>query len=168
MPVPFLRVRAALPGALAVAALAWWLALAATPGMRQAGGVPSVAAGLFHAACGRICHQQPGRSFARAGVQWPVCGRCAGLYAGAVVGAWVAWGDLRRRRRRRLAVPAPGTWRLPLVAAALPTALTWGLEASGLAGVSTAIRFAAALPLGALAAWAVSEALAHDAEAGLH
>lgn len=156
------------PLALALASLAWSIALVVTPSARAGEGGARLVAGVFHAACGRICHQQPERSFARAGVPWPVCGRCTGLYGGALVGSWAAWADLRRRRRARRPVPGPSTWRLPLLAAAVPTALTWGLEAVGLAAFSTTTRFAAALPLGALAAWAVSQALAHDTAGGLH
>ena len=33
-----------------------------------------------------VCHQRPERSFASCGYQWPVCGRCAGLYLGAAAG----------------------------------------------------------------------------------
>ena len=43
----------------------------------------------------------------------------------------------------------------PLVAA-LPTAITWGLEFAGVAGFSNAVRFIAALPLGFAAALAQS------------
>ena len=39
---------------------------------------------------GLICHQRPARSFRLWGVQMPVCGRCAGLYGGAALGAVVA------------------------------------------------------------------------------
>ena len=105
------------PLALALASLAWWIALAATPAARAGEGGARLAAGVFHAACGRICHQQPDRSFASAGVPWPVCGRCTGLYGGALAGSWAAWADLRRRRRARRPVPGPSTWRLPLLAA---------------------------------------------------
>lgn len=156
------------PLAFAVASLSWWAAIAATPVARSATGAPRLAAALFHGACGRLCHQRPERSFQTAGMPWPVCGRCAGLYGGAVLGAWAAWADLRRRKAARQRVSPPGTWRVPMVLAAAPTALAWGIEAAGLAPFSTVTRFVLAVPLGAAAAWAVSQALAHDEAGGLH
>lgn len=156
------------PPLLAVLTLAWVAALAWTPAARAGGGAARIVGTVIHAGSSRICHQQPERSFQRAGVPWPVCGRCAGLYAGAAAGAWAAWASLRWRARRGAPVPPPAAWRLPLLAAAVPTALTWGLEAAGLAGTTTGARFLAALPLGALATWAVAHALAHDGARGLH
>lgn len=157
-----------LPAAIAIGTLVWLALLVATPVARAGSGSMRLVAELVHHACGRICHQRPERSFTTAGATWPVCGRCAGLYSGAALGAWLALGDGVRRRRIGRHVPAPSAWRVPLVASAAPTALTWGLEAAGLAGISTDVRFAAALPLGAFAAWAVTQSLAHDAGTGLH
>ena len=87
----------------------------------------------------RICHQQPARSFQTAGVQWPVCGRCSGLYLGAPIGA-IAIGLARRRPRR------PVAW---LAIAAIPTAITLALEWLHLADVTNGARALTALPLGA-------------------
>jgi hypothetical protein len=64
-----------------------------------------------------VCHQKRERSFHACGRQWPVCGRCAGLYLGAAAGAVVAFG---RRARSGGAV-----WRRRLLAAAAPTAALW-------------------------------------------
>src|SRR4051812_38932852 len=41
--------------------------------------------GLFSSA-GLLCHQRPERSFSLWGTQFPVCARCAGIYAGAALG----------------------------------------------------------------------------------
>ena len=51
--------------------------------------------------------------------------------------------------------------RIALVAS-LPTLITWSLEFGGVAQFSNAIRFAAALPLGAAAAWLVLGVLADE------
>jgi uncharacterized membrane protein len=99
--------------------------------------------GVIYAAAGQVCHQRPDRSFSTAGVQWPVCGRCAGLYLAAPLGALLA---LRRRPRLPSHVPL-------FVAAAIPTGLTLVVEWMGLAPVSNVMRMGAAVPLGAAIAW---------------
>jgi uncharacterized membrane protein len=71
-----------------------------------------------------VCHQHADRSFFSCQRQWPVCGRCTGLYLGAGLGAVVGlFGVGRRVTRRR--------WREVLVAAAVPTAVLWGVEMAG-------------------------------------
>ena len=105
---------------------------------------PRVAA-VSHAFGGFICHQRPERSFNSCGRQWPVCGRCSGLYLGAAAGAvLVAFG-----LRRRLTV---SVWRRALLIAAAPTLLSWMLEASSGLDPGTAARFVMALPLGVVTA----------------
>jgi uncharacterized membrane protein len=115
-------------------------------------------AGLFYAPAwlfpvGQfICHQRPERSFFFGGQQMPVCARCTGLYVGAAVAGPLA---------ALAAAPiASVRARLVLVAAAVPTALTWSLEFAHLRAFSNAARFAAALPLGFAAAWLVLSTLA--------
>ena len=124
---------------LAVGALLWVAALLAFP------------AALFPA--GRfICHQRPERSFFVHAQQLPVCARCTGLYAGAALAgplALLSLTTLSSIRARRV-----------LIVAALPTAITWTLEFSGVMPFSNAARFAAALPLGFAAAWLVLSTLA--------
>src|ERR1041385_1340437 len=80
---------------LAAAALTWPVLLAAAVWVRQDGHAPAWTT-VVYAFCSRICHQRPDRSFFSGGVQWPVCGRCAGLYLAAPVGAILA---LRGRQR---------------------------------------------------------------------
>jgi hypothetical protein len=88
-----------------------------------------------------VCHQKRERSFHACGRQWPVCGRCAGLYLGAAAGAVVAFG---RRARSGGAV-----WRRRLLAAAAPTAALWLVEMAGLWDPGTPVRAMVAGGLGA-------------------
>lgn len=99
-----------------------------------------------------ICHQRPERSFFVNGHQLVVCARCLGLYAGGAAAAPLA---LLRARP----IDSAQARKLALAAAA-PTAITWTLEAAGLAHVSNVLRFAAALPLGFIASWLVLGVLA--------
>jgi uncharacterized membrane protein len=99
--------------------------------------VSSCAAAVY-AAGSNICHQRSERSFHIGGHKMPVCARCTGLYVSA------AAAPLTARRAR-----------LILLVAALPTALTWGLEYAGVMPFSNAARALAALPLGFAAAWLV-------------
>src|SRR5689334_919680 len=80
---------------------------------------PSAWTALVYLAASRICHQLPVRSFHTAGVQWPVCGRCSGLYLGGALGGLLA-GWLVRRESADV--------RLWLALAAAPTAVTFLLE----------------------------------------
>ncbi len=128
---------------LIVAAIVWPLFLASGWWSRAEGGPPSLVAAVYLSA-GRVCHQRPERSFHTAGVPWPVCGRCAGLYLAAPFGALAALVG-----RRRAGVPG-AAW---LVATAAPTAVTFALEFAGLASISAVVRAVAALPLGAATAY---------------
>jgi uncharacterized membrane protein len=131
--------------ALAAASMVWPLVLGAAVWPPTAVRHP-VATSLVYAVASRICHQRPERSFHSGGVQWPVCARCSGLYLAAPVGALAGLVSIARRRpaRRRL------WW---LVAAAVPTAVTFGAEVLGLAAPSNLTRAVAALPLGAMIAF---------------
>jgi uncharacterized membrane protein len=135
----------ALPRALLVASIAWPLLLGATVWQRVAAG-PTPWTAVVYAAASRVCHQRPERSFSTAGVQWPVCARCSGLYLSAPIGALLAPLALARRRR-----PVRSVWLLTV--AGFPTALTWGIEVLGMAEPTNAVRMAAALPLGAAVAY---------------
>jgi uncharacterized membrane protein len=133
--------------ALIGGALLPWVACA-----RASGGTISRAALAVYAAGHLVCHQRADRSFASCGVQWPVCGRCSGLYVGAAVGA-VIFGLWRVDRD-----PAStGAWRRRLLLAAAPTAILW-LGEFGLGfDPGTFLRFLGALPAGAGgAAWLVA------------
>ena len=97
-----------------------------------------------------ICHQRPERSFFSCGLQWPVCGRCSGLYLGAAAGAVLALALAKRPQRARTTTPdsAAARWRRILLISAAPTAVLWTIEFAGLFDPGTTARFAAALPLG--------------------
>jgi uncharacterized membrane protein len=127
---------------LAAAAIVWPLFLGTVVWHRAAAG-PAVWTTVVHAAASRICHQRPERSFSTAGVQWPVCGRCSGVYVGAALGALAALA-LRRRAalRRGRAVPL-------LAAAAAPNGALFAAEWANLLDVTNQMRFAAGLLLGA-------------------
>jgi uncharacterized membrane protein len=47
-----------------------------------------------------ICHQRPERTLVLAGHAMSVCSRCAGVYAGVVAGAFLAWPRLASAQHR--------------------------------------------------------------------
>jgi len=132
---------------LAAAAVLVPVVFAAAVGQRVAGET-STAVAVVYLTGSRVCHQRPDRSFQTAGVQWPVCARCSGLYLGAAAGSLLTLGVLAGRRRER----QPARW---LIGASLPTALTIAVEWSGVAPVSNLVRSVAALPAGAAVARAI-------------
>jgi uncharacterized membrane protein len=136
--------------------MAWLAAIVTAP--LAFGHEPRVMAAPVYAMASRICHQQPARSFVVQGVQMPVCARCFGLYLAGTVGALAGWVGRSGRRISRT--------RTMIMAAALPTAVTWILEATGLVAFGNAARFVAALPLGISAGWVFVQLLRYDA--GLH
>ena len=139
--------------ALTGAAVLWAVVILAAPAAARSESFVTPAAAVYVAAS-RICHQQAGRSFHLAGVQLPVCGRCAGLYLSAAAGALGVW--IVRRR------PTGRGPRTALLLAALPTAITWLLE--HLLGVpfSNITRAIAAVPLGLSAGWLLVGMLRYD------
>lgn len=136
--------------ALVGGVLLWNGALAAAPhALRgRAGGGAVAAAAAVYAAASFFCHQRAERSFHPGGVKAPVCGRCAGLYAGALLGLLGAGFRVRAPALRAL-----------LAAAAFPTAAAFVLEAAGAADPGNAGRAAAAVPLGAAVCWFVAAAI---------
>jgi len=137
--------------------LAWLALIVAAPA--AAFGVPT--SGLIYALGSLICHQRPDRSFDLFGAQMPVCARCAGIYAGAAIGAVlmivVGW-------RRE---PSARRWRMALLAAAVPTAASWLIEVVGMTAPSNLARSAAALPLGATVAWVIIDAARQPGRASM-
>ena len=126
----------ALGGGLAVPLLP-----CAAPGSPGIGVVRALAYGLGSL----ICHQRPDRSLTMCGRPWPVCGRCGGLYLGAAAGTLlVTLGVWRRGTWRQ--------WRARMAWSAAPTLALWTLEIATGFDPGTIVRFAAALPLGILAA----------------
>lgn len=141
------------PALVMGAAVVWCLWLWSAPVWRDRG--PSMA-GFVSAAAYRVgavlCHQRPDRSFQRAEVPLPVCGRCAGLYVGSVVGLVAA------SLRRRVAASARRA-RVLLGVAVLPSALTLVVEWLGVLDPGNMGRAAAALPAGAVSAMLIGCAL---------
>jgi uncharacterized membrane protein len=127
---------------LASATLIWLLVLAGGWWSAHTGHATWWGSAVYITA-GRICHQRPERSFQTAGVQWPVCGRCAGLYLAAPIGACAALVLSRRGAARR--------WWFLL--AALPTAATFVVEFLHLTPMTSMARAVAAVPLGAAVAY---------------
>jgi hypothetical protein len=133
-----------IPAAIALAALAWLVALTAGPFL------PVPIAGVLYAACSLICHQIPERSFHVQSFQLPVCARCFGLYAGAAAGS-AAWAIVGRRVGPLFS--GRGKSRYVLTgAAAVPTVLTVILERGFAWPLSNDTRAIAAVPLAAVVA----------------
>jgi len=130
--------------------LLWNAALAAAPYAlsQHPGRGALVGATAVYVAGSFICHQRAARSFHPWGMKFPVCGRCAGLYAGAVFGLLGVVGCVRLRATRGR-----------LVVAALPTAAALVLEVSGVVDPGNPGRAAAAVPLGAAVCWFVAGAI---------
>jgi len=129
------------------AALPWaaWRIASPSPGAGR-----SLAA-MIYVAGASICHQRPERSFKLAGVTWPVCGRCSGLYLSAGVMALLGLAI----RIRSLPAPASNAWRVTLVLAAVPTLGSWAIERLGLVNPGNLVRAICAIPLGAAVAAAL-------------
>jgi len=137
---------------LLLAAVAWpvLLAFALWERIYHPAALPGLS---LYLAASTICHQIAERSFHTAGVPWPVCGRCAGLYAAAPFGAWLGLALARGSR-------AMGAARL-LALAALPTAVTVAMEWARPASVGNVARCVSALPLGAAVAVVLVASVAH-------
>jgi uncharacterized membrane protein len=131
---------------LAVASLVWptMLGLATAERITFRAG-PVTGAAVVYAMASRVCHQKPERSFHTAGVAWPVCARCSGLYAAAPLGAFAAL----LMRRRAWARSRMLTW---LGVACAPSLITFAAEFPGLITTTNMVRFVAALPAGLMLA----------------
>jgi len=142
---------------LTIGALAWSATLFVAPfGLTSDNPRVVTAAAAVYSSAGLICHQRAERSFHLAGVQQPVCARCTGLYVSGAVGSLTAWILWRRPH-------APRRTRRVLVLAAVPTALTVGLEFAGLVYPSNTVRAMCALPLGGAGAWVFIQSLRAEA-----
>jgi uncharacterized membrane protein len=150
-------VQRGLAAALTAGALLWAVTLLLAPFALQRGRGASMASALIYQGASLICHQRPERSFHLAGIQLPVCARCAGLYLSGAAAALAAWSG-----RRRVAVPR--ATRTVLALAAIPTALTFAVELAGLVYPSNTVRALSALPLGAAAGWIFVRSLRAEAE----
>jgi uncharacterized membrane protein len=133
-----------------VIALGIWLTLllVAPVAVASSDRLAVLAAGATYTTGSLVCHQQQQRSFLIGGRQMPVCARCTGLYASALVGGVVALGGVRRRR-----VGWRARWIL--AALAIPTFVSWSTDYAGLTHTWNVTRALLALPLGAAAGWIV-------------
>ena len=66
--------------ALAAGSVAWAALVVLAPDL------PPALAAIVYGIGGVVCHQRPERSFYLWSTQFPVCARCAGIYAGAALG----------------------------------------------------------------------------------
>lgn len=157
--------RAAAAAAVLMAGAAWMGALlAAAPGLGAGSPSGRLAAAGVYVVGQRLCHQRPDRSFAWQGRALPVCARCLGLYVAVPFGACLAAigrPRLRSPARRRGELSA----RAVLVAAAVPTIATVGLEVVAGVPMTNAVRAATAAPLGATVAWIVAAWAGGDLDA---
>jgi uncharacterized membrane protein len=148
------------PAALTGGALLWVALLLLAPlALTSASLTFAFAASAVYEAAGFVCHQRAERSYELAATQMPVCARCVGLYVSGALGAAAAWLPPHR---------IPAAWssraaRLTLAVAAVPTAVTWGLEWMGLWQPGNAGRAVAALPLGAAVGWMLVTTLLAEA-----
>ena len=141
-------------------AWAWTVLLLAAPAAALGG----LASALTYAIGSFICHQRPERSFYIDAAQLPVCARCFGLYAGAALGL-IAGLKPCATLKFCATLPSNSTfsrWRSPsglrrlVIAAAIPTMVTWSSEMLGIWSPANLTRFIAALPLGAAVAVTVN------------
>jgi Predicted membrane protein (DUF2085) len=160
-----------------IAALAGWAALlVAAPFFASRAHASTLTSALILGVYGigsLVCHQLPARSFHLWTAQMPVCARCAGIYAGGVLGALGALSpqalgarSLRAlgarafqasengsgRSAERLALHRP---RVLLALAVAPTLASLAYEWTTGDMPSHAIRAAAGVPLGLVVAWLV-------------
>ena len=153
-------------GAFTAVTLVWLLLILLVPAVlaRETGGrtVAVVSAGTYLMGS-FICHQRSDRSFHPGGVQMPVCARCSGLYLGAAAGVLAAG----VRRRRDVGPPgrtpgsaragqAPAWLRWVVVAAAVPTGISFAAEMAGWIPSIGELRAAAGVPLGVAVTWVAS------------
>jgi|SRR5688572_8473888 len=146
---------------IVIASVIWPLLLGAALRQRLNGETPMLASVVYMSAS-TICHRLPERSFHTAGVQWPVCGRCSGLYLGAPLGALLALVVRRRRADSRADVSLIAT-------AAAPALITVALEWMHIYDIGNIGRFLTAVPIGAavmLVIVTLIDRLAGDATAG--
>ena len=111
---------------------------------------------MVYSGAGLICHQRAARSFHFAGMQLPVCARCAGLYISGAFGAALAYVLSRHPR-------VPSNTRAVLVLASFPTVLSVVLEWTAGVDPTNVGRALCALPLGASAAWIFVQSLRAEA-----
>ena len=108
-----------------------------------------------------ICHQLPERSFFLDGRQLPVCARCTGLYLSSAAGllGWFIWKAARGGRRF---IVRPRAALAIVIAAGVPTALSYATGVIGAWDGSNLTRALLAVPLGASAGAVVAAVATKD------
>jgi len=130
---------------LAALAAVWFVLLLAAPLL------PVPLSATIYAIGSLICHQRPERSFWLAGQQLPVCARCIGIYAGAVLGAAIA--PLLGR---------VGRPRLLIVLATVPALLSLAVEWTGMGRPSNVLRATTGVLAGSVIAAVVLATLHYE------
>jgi uncharacterized membrane protein len=138
---------------------AWTLVALATIWTLAVVAAPFLQLGAIYSAAGLVCHQLPERTFHVAAGPFAVCARCLGLYAGALA---ALWGAIRSAPGSL----AQGRARAIVAVAAAPTLVTLAVEWLLQWRIDNGVRFAAALPLGAAAAFVVASAMSGERRAG--
>lgn len=139
---------------LAVAALAWASAIiggALIASRPQVGSLTYLVSAAIYKIGSLLCHQRPERSFYVWGAQLPVCARCVGIYAGAVLATVLAAASPVAGDRD----PVVRRARTAVLLAALPTALTLAYEWTTGVTPGNWARLVAGFPLGAVVAWII-------------
>ena len=108
-----------------------------------------------------ICHQLPERSFFFDGRQLPVCARCSGLYLSGVAG-FAGWVVVKSTRGWRPITVPPRAALAVVLAAAIPTAISYVTGVTGVWDGSNLTRAMLAVPLGVAAGAVVSAVATKD------
>jgi len=132
---------------VALAAALWCAGFVLAPWLEHRG---SPAGSWLRLAYAPTCHQQPDRCLDLGAGKLAICARCAGLYAGGLLGLLAAVSSGLRVR------PALAT----LVAAAVPTLVDVAAGLAGLPSLSSWPRFAIAVAPGAVLGLLLADALA--------
>jgi uncharacterized membrane protein len=141
--------------ALTCGALTWLTLVVVSPLALSREQLPGLTFAVYRAGS-IVCHQRPERSFHLAGIQLPVCARCFGLYLSGALGLTAGLALASRARR----APSGATVRNLLAVAALPIALSVGLEWLGLIHTTNVQRMLTGLPLGFVAGVVIVRSLA--------
>lgn len=145
----------ALRSAFVATALLWAIALPLAPiaaRSRTVGRAEHASAALTYIVGALVCHQQAQRSFHTAGVQWPVCARCTGIYAGGALAAVMFVGRADRRRGATLDLSRA---RRAILLSAMPIAATLAFEWTTGVTPSNLARAVSGVPFGASVAWLI-------------
>ena len=136
---------------------AWCTGIIAAPLLQNAG--MNTAAGVLYEAYGKVCHQQPGRSFFCAGQQFGVCIRCTSIYlsffAAVIAFPFVVRWKWRRTDRLPVSMLEMLPSRIIAMVCFLPMLLDVGLSIAGISVSTTITRVVSGTILGLMLPWYV-------------